>query len=67
MHTAISMLTKRASDIRETAGLAGASVAVGGITGNVWWGLLVGSVATVLLEVASSLPPRRPAPPSGSA
>jgi len=35
------------------AGLLGVAVAVGGLTHNVWWALLVGSVELVAVHVAA--------------
>jgi hypothetical protein len=34
-------------------GLAGIAVAVGGLTHNVWWALLVGSIELVAMHVAA--------------
>jgi hypothetical protein len=64
--------TMLAANLLGTAGLVGVTVAVGGLTGSVWWSLLTGSVIAVVLamiasthETAQHPPPSVPAAAAG--
>ena len=65
-----TLTSELVSNLLGLGGLVGVVVAVGGLTGNAWWSLLLGSVLLVGLSyVAHAGVPARPAaePASGRA